>query len=166
MKHKRISRRELKKINKELRQEQEMYARKVLDLQDKYYELQKRFEILGKEAHEIIEFPNGRIQKYAVEAKAYGSYMCLSDFDPETRDYAMNEIARQTALCLIKYNLIKFDVKEPNADDPLQGPFGIVGGTLYVVPWEQVNRAGRHMVMQKFQNLPEDGGGLHDPDHN
>lgn len=144
-----------------------MYAIKVQDLQDMYYMLLNRFDMLSREADEIVTVTNGngRIEKYVVEAKAYGSYAYLSKMDPETRDYAMHEIARQTAEGLIKNRLMKFDVKEPDAYDRLQGPFGVVKGTIYVVPWEQVNRTGRHMVVEKFQNLPEDGGGLHDPNH-
>lgn len=155
MKHKRISRRELKET---IKAERKRHAFIIADMQSKYDDLKKRFDMLGQEAHEIITVPNGRIEKYAVEAKQYGSYMYLSDMGPEVIDYAMQEIARQLAEGLVKNGLIKFYVHGPDIHDPLQGPFGTVGGTLYVVPWEQVNRDGRHMVMQKFQNLPEDGG--------
>lgn len=155
MGHKRISRRELKET---IKAERKRHAASIADLQSKYDELKKRFDMLGQEAHEIIDFPNGRIETYAVEAKPYGSYMYLSNWDPEVIDHAMQEIARQFAEGLVKNSLIKFSVHGPNKHDPMTGLFGTVGGTLYVVPWEQVNRTGRHMVMQKFQNLPETDG--------
>ena len=167
--HKRISRRELKET---LKAERQLYIASIKDqqlkydeLESKYDELKKRFDMLGQEAHEIIGFPNGGIEKVAVEAKAYGSYMYVSDWEPEVIDYAMQEIARQFAEGLVKNSLIKFSIHAPDNHDLLQGSFGTVGGTLYVVPWEQVNRTGRHMVIQKFQNLPENGGELYDPDH-
>jgi len=162
MRHKRISRRELKET---IKAERKLYIASIKDqqlkydeLESKYDELKKRFDMLGQEAHEIIGFPNGGIEKVAVEAKAYGSYVYLSDMEPEVVDYAMQEIARQIAEGLVKNSLIKFSGHGPDIHDLLQGSFGTVGGTLYVVPWEQVNRTGKHMVVQKFPNLPETDG--------
>jgi len=138
MKHKRISRRELKET---IRNERQRHAEEIKNMQAKYDELQKRFEKLGSESIEVIP-ANGSngIRRLDIDIKTYGQHVLMYDPDAKDIQYAKSAIARSMAEQLVEQNLIQFTTAKSDFPPYIFEQSTCLTGKIYIVPWEYMNR--------------------------
>ncbi|MBQ9291454.1 MAG: hypothetical protein IJ210_15205 [Clostridia bacterium] len=144
MRHKRISRRELKEtireLNATIQNERARHAAEITIKQTEYDKLQQRLEKLGSESIEVVSTDGTGIQRLDFDIETYGQYAMMYDPNAEEVQLAKEAIARSLAEALVEKNLIQFTTAKSDMP-PYVFRNGIcITGKVYIVPWECLNR--------------------------
>lgn len=144
MKHKRISRRELKErireLNATIQNERARHATEIKIKQAEYDRLQQRLEKLGSESIEVVSADGTGIRRLDFDIETLRQYAMMYDPDAEAIQCAKSAIASNLAEQLVEQNLIQFTTAKSDMPPYIFKNCTCVTGKVYIVPWEQLNR--------------------------
>lgn len=146
MKHKRVSRKELKAKIAKLRSalsDLEISYRAVYNERDeikaKLHKSERRLMELGSRA-EMHEVSGAGIECVDIKPEVYGTYFALHRLpDDSIMDFLKEELARKVANALIENNLIQIILHDGKEHGPFESP--TIGAKVYVIPWDKCVRS-------------------------